>query len=276
MEPVSRRLLAREAALVVLAMLAYFGIRNLTAGGAATAAANARRIVRLEDAAGLDWEDRAQSLVVGRELLVDLVNWVYIWGHWPAILASAAVLFLFRRDRYYLLRNAFFISGAIGFLFFALLPVIPPRLLDGDLVDTVTTQSHAYRALQPPGLTNQYAAFPSLHAGWNLLLGIVVFTATTSVVVRAFAVALPLAMSFAVLATANHYVVDVAAGIAIVLVALALASRLGKTPPAAIVDDRAGDAGHRASSAVRHRAPRRERACHAPRRRAARHPARRG
>jgi membrane-associated phospholipid phosphatase len=276
MEPVSPRLLAREAALVVLAMLAYFGIRNLTAGGAATAAANARRIVRLEDAAGLDWEDGAQSLVVGRGLLVDLVNWVYIWGHWPAILTSAAVLFLFRRDRYYLLRNAFFISGAIGFLFFALLPVIPPRLLDGDLVDTVTTQSHAYRALQPPGLTNQYAAFPSLHAGWNLLLGIVVFTATTSVVVRAFAVALPLAMSFAVVATANHYVIDVAAGIAIVLVALALASRRGKPQPAAIVDDRAGDAGHRTSSAVRHRAPRRERTRRAPRRRAARHPARRG
>jgi membrane-associated phospholipid phosphatase len=276
MEPVSRRLLAREAALVGLAMLAYFGIRNLTAGGAATAAANARRIVGLEDAAGLDWEHGAQSLVVGRELLVDLVNWVYIWGHWPAILASAAVLFLFRRDSYYLLRNAFFISGAIGFLFFALLPVIPPRLLDGDLVDTVTTQSHAYRALQPPGLTNQYAAFPSLHAGWNLLLGIVVFTATTSVVVRAFAVALPLAMSFAVVATANHYVVDVAAGIAIVLVALALASRLGKAPPAAIVDDRARDDGHRTSSAVRHRAPRRERARRSPPRRAARHPARRG
>jgi membrane-associated phospholipid phosphatase len=276
MEPVSRRQLAREAALIALAMLAYFGIRNLTAGGAATAAANARRIVRLEDAAGLDWERGAQGLVVGRDPLVDFVNWVYIWGHWPAILASAAVLFLFRRDRYYVLRNAFFISGAIGFLFFALLPVIPPRLLDGGFVDTVTTQSHAYRALQPPGLTNQYAAFPSLHAGWNLLLGIVVFTATTSVVVRAFAVALPLAMSFAVVATANHYVVDVAAGIAIVLVALALASRLGKAPPAAIVDDRASDDGHRRSSAVRRRAPRRERARRAPRRRAARHPARRG
>jgi hypothetical protein len=79
-------------------------------------------------------------------------------------------------------------------------------------VDTVTEQSQAYRALQPPGLTNQFAALPSLRLGWNVVVGIVLLTTTAHVAVRLFAVSSPLAMGFAVIATANHFVVDVAAG----------------------------------------------------------------
>jgi hypothetical protein len=100
-------------------------------------------------------------------------------------------------------------------------PVAPPRLLELGLVDTVSSQSDAYRALQPPGLTNQYAALPSLHIGWNMAVGIVLFATTAHLAVRAFAVLSPLAMGFAVVATANHFVVDVAAGVAVMLVGLA-------------------------------------------------------
>ena len=74
----------------------------------------------------------------------------------------------------------------------------------------------------PPALVNQYAAMPSFHAGWNVLLGIVVFRATGNWLLRALAVAGPAAMVLAVVATANHFVVDVIAGIAIVLAGLAL------------------------------------------------------
>jgi hypothetical protein len=229
------RQLLKEAALVNAAILAYFAIRNATAGNVDTAFANARRIVRWEDALSLGWERGIQAAIDGSRL-VTLANWVYIWGHWPVIVATGVALFLLRRDRYRLLRNAMFVSGAIGFLFFALFPVAPPRLLDVGLVDTVTEQSHAYRALQPPGLTNQYAAFPSLHAGWNVLVGIVLFGTTAHVAVRAFAILSPLAMIFAVVATANHFMLDVAGGIAVVLVGLGVAifierSRTGATLP---------------------------------------------
>jgi hypothetical protein len=213
--------LAYEAILVTGAILAYFGVRNVTAGSPDAAFENAERIVAFQERVGLDWEDEIQGAVIGHEWLVDAVNWIYIWGHWPVILSAAVALFLFRRDRYVLLRNALFISGAIGFLFFALFPVAPPRYLDLGLVDTVTDRSYAYRALQPPGLTNQYAAFPSLHAGWNLLVGIVLFVAFTRLGIRAVAVLVPIAMAFAVVATANHFVVDIAAGYSVVLVGLA-------------------------------------------------------
>jgi hypothetical protein len=217
---------ARELAVVVAAGLVYGGVREVTEGSVPTALSNADRLARLEEAVGLDWESAVQSLVVGREPLVDLVNWIYIWGHWPLMAAVAIALFIHRRDRYALLRNAVLVSGAIGFLFFGLIPTAPPRLADVGLVDTVLEQSSSYRVLQPSSLTNQYAALPSLHFGWNLLVGIVLFGAFRSVVVRVFAVAMPAAMAFAVVATANHWVLDVAVGGAVVAVGLIVARRL--------------------------------------------------
>jgi PAP2 superfamily len=213
----------REAALLAGAILAYFAVRNLTVGSPGDAFANADRLVDLERWLGINWEDAVQGSIVGSDGLVALANWIYIWGHWPVILSTAAGLYIWRRDRYYLLRNTLFISGGIGFLFFALVPVAPPRLLELGLVDTVSDHSHAYRALQPPGLTNQYAALPSLHVGWNLAVGLILFLTTSHLAVRALAALSPVAMTFAVLATANHFVIDVAAGMTVVLVALAAA-----------------------------------------------------
>jgi len=105
-----------------------------------------------------------------------------------------------------------FISGAIGLVIFAGGAVTPPRLYAGDYMDTVTIRSVSYRLLQPPALINKYAAVPSLHFGWNLLVGVIWAKATTNPIVRAAAVAMPVAMAFAVVATANHWVADVFVG----------------------------------------------------------------
>jgi hypothetical protein len=266
--------LLREAALVTGAILAYFTIRNVTAGAPAEAFANGDRIVDFERWLDIDWEDGVQGAIAGRDGLVTFANWIYIWGHWPVILFTAVALHAWRRDSYYLLRNTLFISGGIGFLFFAFLPVAPPRLLEMGLVDTVSDQSHAYRALQPPGLTNQYASFPSLHVGWNLAVGIVLFLTTTHLAVRAFAVLSPLAMTFAVVATANHFIVDVAGGAAVVLVGLAGAHIIEKrraVPTATLAGDEPAipvEHPRRRTAPVPRRAPRRESSLRPPRRRA--------
>jgi membrane-associated phospholipid phosphatase len=107
-------------------------------------------------------------------------------------------------------------------------PVAPPRLAGLGLVDTVTEQSHAYRVLQPPAFVNQYAAMPSLHAGWDLLVGMAIFSAATSVVLKAVGVAMPILMMTAVVATANHYILDVVAGVVLVLLGHLVALQLEK------------------------------------------------
>ena len=254
--------LAREVLLISFAILLYFGVRNATAGSADAAFANARELMRFERALGIDWEGGLQSATVTSDAVVTLANWVYIFAHWPVILGVATWLYVRRPLHYRLLRNAIFASGLIGFLLFALFPVAPPRLLDLGLVDTVTERSDAYRALQPPGLTNQYAAFPSLHVGWNLLVGIVVVMAVASILVRAVAVVLPGAMALAVVVTANHFVIDVAAGVVVVLIGLTVAIFVQRREIASTLgaDGVSGDRGGlgRNLAAVRRRAPRRE------------------
>ena len=217
---------ARELAIVGVAAAVYGAVRAVTEGRAGRAIENAETIEHLERTLGIGWEQSAQSLVIGSDLLVRLVNWIYIWGHWPVIIAAATFLYVSRPTHYRVLRNAIITSGLIGFVFFYRMPTAPPRLVEIGLVDTVLEQSHAYRALQPPSLTNQYAAMPSLHFGWNLLVGIVIFAAFTSLAVRAFAIAMPLAMGFAVVATANHFVLDIAVSVVVVGVGLAVAVAL--------------------------------------------------
>jgi hypothetical protein len=216
----------RELALVVGAWLGYFGVRALSEGRAAPAFAHARSIVRLERSLGIYWEPALQDFTLDHHLLVTLANWVYIWGHWPVIAGVALWLYRHDRDGYRLLRNAMFISGGIGVFIFAVYPVAPPRLSELGFVDSVTTWSHAYRALQPPSLTNPYAAMPSLHLGWNLLVGVLLVGRAPSPIARIFGALLPMAMVLAVIATANHYIVDVAAGAALALIGLQAARRL--------------------------------------------------
>ncbi len=226
------RLVLRQFLFVGVAIAVYFGVRGLTEGSRALAVSNARHLVRLEERLGLAWEPDLRELVLRHHELVTLANWVYIWGHWPLIIPSLIWLYTMRRINYFWLRDAMVISGAIGLLVFAAFPVSPPRLTDRAVVDTVTEWSHAYRVLQPPGFVNRYAALPSLHAGWNVILGIVMFRSVRSVTARVFAIVAPIAMSVAVIATANHYVIDVVLGIAFGLGGLALSARHHKVEQA--------------------------------------------
>ncbi len=214
----------RQVVLITIAITLYFGVRGLTEGQVQDALDNADRLVRLEHRTGLAWEDAFQNPATQWWLLRDTVNWVYIWGHWPVIAITAVMLYRRHRQAYRLLRNACFISGAIGLVIFATFPVAPPRLTDLGLVDTVTEHSHAYRVLQPPGFVNQYAAMPSLHAGWNLLVGITVARVSRRRMVRVLASLSPLLMAFAVVATANHFVIDVIAGAALSMLGYGIAT----------------------------------------------------
>lgn len=210
--------LSLQLGLVGGAVLLYFGVRGLTQGSEADAVRHGLALLDFERALGLDFELSLQRRILDNRIVVTAVNWVYIWGHWPVITATLLWLHRFRRDDYVLLRNAMFVSGAIGLVIFILYPVAPPRLLGEGMVDTVTTLSNSYRVLQPPSLVNKYAALPSLHVGWNLLVGLALFRATHNRFVKALALASPLSMVAAVVLTANHYVVDAAAGVVVAAV----------------------------------------------------------
>ena len=229
--------LTREVLLVISGVLVYFGVRGITVTDAQEALDHALHLVEFERSLGVYFEPSLQALVLDSHSLVAVMNWVYIWGHWPVIAVVLVWLFFAHPDGYRRTRNAMLLSGGVGLLIFAAFPVAPPRLADLGFIDTVTEHSTAYRVLQPPAFVNQYAAMPSLHVGWDLLMGLAVYTYSRHVLLRVAGLMLPVLMVSSVLLTANHYFIDAVGGALLVLASMLVVrrfeSRRGRAEPTA-------------------------------------------
>ena len=221
---------AFEVTLIAIAYVAYQLVRGVVEGGRVEAAfSNANALIQFESSVGIFWEVQLQGLIVSNEFLIDFFNWIYIWGHLPVIGVLAIWIYMFRRGVFARYRNAFLISGAIGLVFFTALPMAPPRFLPQfGFIDTITIYDEVYHALQNPAFVNQYAAMPSLHLGWNLLVGLAIFETTKVWWAKAFGLLLPIPMLIAIILTGNHFVLDAVAGIAVALAALWLAGFLNR------------------------------------------------
>lgn len=231
--PHRRVRLLPQIAIVAAAITVYFLVRGATDSAVSEAVRNSHRLVDVERAIGIFVEPALQRDLASAHGVRTVLNWVYIYGHWPVI--AVTLVWLARRNPtvYFRLRNAMMLSGAVGMVVFALFPVAPPRLAGLGMADTVTLTSQSYRVLQPTVFTNQFAAMPSLHAGWNLLIGIALIAAARGPVLRTVGVLLPMAMVATVVLTANHYIVDVLVGVTLTSVCWIAAGRLRTRPATA-------------------------------------------
>jgi membrane-associated phospholipid phosphatase len=212
-----------QAAFVVLCIYLYFRIRNITEGSYDVAVAHARDLVELEERLGIAVEETLQDPFLGSGALATAANSVYIYGHWPVIVAVMLWTVWRHRTVFLRLRDGMIVSGLLGMIVFVTYPLAPPRLAHDGVVDTITQDNGAYRVLQPTQFTNQFAAMPSLHAGWDLLVGIAIVTAATTTWLKTIGYLLPVLMTVSVVVTGNHYLLDVVAGIALALVGHAAA-----------------------------------------------------
>ncbi|MDZ7728779.1 MAG: phosphatase PAP2 family protein [Dehalococcoidia bacterium] len=119
------------------------------------------------------------------------------------------------REQFVFVRNVMFLSMVMGLVFYYLLPAAPPRLMalhghELGFVDTVFGTETMVNYAQPSLILNEYAAIPSFHFGWIALASAAMWVNTRSAAVRAAAVALTLVMSWAIVASANHLVIDMA------------------------------------------------------------------
>jgi len=216
-----------EAAILVLAYLAYEAVRRFVAPSSHEAFGHAFSIIEIERSLGAFVEPDLQGAIVDHHWLVTLFNWVYVWGYLPVISAAALYLYAFHRGFYTRYRNAFLLSGAIGLVIFATVPVAPPRMFpEFGFVDTVRERSAVYQQFEGSDLINEFAAVPSFHFGWILLVGLALIQTSKHLAMRALAVMLPVAMLLAIVLTANHFWLDAVIGGAIVLAALAVVRAL--------------------------------------------------
>jgi hypothetical protein len=224
----------RELALLAALYGVYMLARALVGVHPAAAMDRGRWLLDLEASARIDVERPLNSAVHAVPVLAVLADYVYASLHYlvtPLVLVWLAVR---HREGYRHGRNALLIATALGLVGFWLFPTAPPRLLDaGTFLDTMAVFSDwgwwgeaasAPRGME--GLSNQYAALPSLHVGWALWSALQVRANTSSRLLRRWAWAYPALITLVVMATANHYLLDAVAGAAVVLVGHHVAGRL--------------------------------------------------
>ena len=230
---ITGRLGLHEVVFVVTAFLVYFLIRGAVVGRAGEAMGRAVDLIALERRLGLYHELALQSWLLDRYWLIKTMNWIYFWGHMPLIIAFAVWLYARHRHTYSLARNAFLASGAIGVVIYWLFPVAPPRLVPfAGMVDTMAVFDRVgYNAQEVSTFVNQFAAVPSLHFGWSLLLGLMVAWVGKNPLTWAFCIAWPVAMFFAVVMTGNHFILDAVAGGIVSFAGLAIAYGLERIRP---------------------------------------------
>jgi hypothetical protein len=221
-----------ELALVVVAFLLYFLVRGSVVDREAEAISHAVRIVEIERDLGFFWEPELNRAILGYGALIQFFNAVYFWLDFPLIVALGLWMYFFgHRHEYTVARDAVLASGAVALVVYHLFPVAPPRLLGPEhgveFVDTVQKYTGlAYQAESTAPFVNPYAAMPSLHYGWAVLVGGVLFWTTRNRWLRGLAVMMPVLQFTSILFTANHFILDAFGGLGAavlgVLIAIAL------------------------------------------------------
>lgn len=211
----------REVAQILAAFLVYNLGRVLATQELGRADAHAHDVLHVERWLRLPAEATLQTWALGHDWMVEAANRYYVSVHFPLTIAALVWLYRYRRRAYHWAKRALLGATAVALVFTVLLPVTPPRLLGSlGMVDT----GHAggisiYQAPVLGSMSNEYAAMPSLHVGWALLIAIVLVAACRTRW-RWLWLLHPAATVFVVVSTANHYWLDGIAGAALVLAAL--------------------------------------------------------
>jgi membrane-associated phospholipid phosphatase len=225
-----------QVALFGGAYLLYALGRYLTIGDYETAVHHAGLIVDAERALGITVERQVQGALQNTTWLW-LLNHLYLAAQLVAVPAALVWLRLRAPGGYRRLRNVVLATWLVSLPVYALFPVAPPRLADPAMVDTITTQTgFALDSKLTTALYNPLAAVPSLHAGFALAVGVALARHARAPVARALAALWPVAVALAVVATGNHFLLDIAAGILATAAGLALSVLVERTrtlgPPA--------------------------------------------
>ncbi|MGV9688328.1 phosphatase PAP2 family protein [Streptomyces sp. NPDC003444] len=218
----SRPPLLRELLLVTALFLVYKFGRLFANGHETRAFRNADRVWDAERALHLPGEGAVQQLLMHGEPLVRAANTYYAAVHFPATVAFLVWLYLRRPDHYLWSRRVLALLTAAALALHLLVPLAPPRMLAAaGLVDTARVYGPSVYGAVPEtdSMANQFAAMPSLHFGWALMVAIGLIAATRSRW-RALWLLHPLVTLFVVVGTANHYWFDALAAAALLGLAL--------------------------------------------------------
>ena len=207
-----------ELAVVASVFGLYRAGRSISRDAADRALRNAADVIHLERSIGIFHEQSVQAWAMRSQTLIELLNRYYVSVHFPLTIAFLVWAYLRHIEAYRLVRTWFVGVTLAALALHVAFPLAPPRMTAG-FVDTLRVFGpRIYTADPQRSVANQFAAMPSLHFGWALMLGVSV-VAIKRTNLSLVALAHPLVTLFAIVATGNHYWLD-----AIVVALLAVAA----------------------------------------------------
>lgn len=224
----------REVLFVGLLYALYELARGLVSSDLDIVMDRGSQLLHWEGVLHLDPEHALNNFLAGRTVLAVICSYYYAALHY--VVTPAVLIWLYRRHapQYSFARNWILASTGLGLIGYVAVPTAPPRLLpSGGFHDTLATV-HRYgwwggEASVPRGfggLADSFAAMPSLHVGWALWAGYLLWRHAGRRWLRVLGALYPIATTFVVMATGNHYLLDVVAGAVTVGVAAAAAGAI--------------------------------------------------
>ncbi|HTA33330.1 MAG TPA: phosphatase PAP2 family protein [Solirubrobacteraceae bacterium] len=206
----------RQVTLFGAAYLAYRIVRGAVAADANTAFQHALQVISLERTLHVFVEPSIQAWASGSHFLMVLSSYLYVNAQTSVTVAALVYLYLRHNRNFYFVRNMFMVAMAIALLGYIVFPTAPPRFLPewgfSDSVADLTGVHVSHTSAAMTALVNPYAAVPSMHVAFALMIGWPLARLVRWRVVRVLWLLYPFLMAFVIVVTANHFIIDAVLG----------------------------------------------------------------
>ena len=206
----------RQVTLFGAAYLAYRIVRGAVAADANTAFVHALQVISLERTLHVFVEPSIQAWASGSHFLMVVSSWLYVNAQTTVTVAALVYLYLRHNRNFYFVRNMFMVAMAIALLGYVVFPTAPPRFLPewgfSDSVADLTGVHVSHASAAMTALVNPYAAVPSMHVAFALMIGWPLARLVRWPVVRVLWLVYPFLMAFVIVVTANHFIIDAVLG----------------------------------------------------------------
>lgn len=210
----------QEVAIIGFCYWLYGRVRNLVPEQQSIAERHGRGVQHLQDALHLNFELSVNKFVAAHEPLAQVMDYYYATLHFVVTIGCLIWLFRAHPRTYRGARTVLFVTSLLALAGFYLYPLAPPRLLPQyGYIDTLL-KFHTWGSLADPKIaehSNQFAAMPSLHIGWAVWCGVSIFYCARRLWVRWLGLLYPVWTLLVIVGTANHFVIDAIAGLAVFL-----------------------------------------------------------
>ena len=185
---------------------------------------NALQIIHLERQLGIFYEHTIQHWLIDNALwFVELANTFYSLGYFPVLILTGVLLYYFSPTHFQIFKLTFLMGLGFALVCFSVFPLAPPRLMPlSGLIDTQQVYGDGlYNQKFVLSFYNPYAAMPSLHFGWALLVGIMACS-FAQYALKLLGILYPCCMAIVIVTTGHHYILDIAGGATVVSLAFGL------------------------------------------------------